>query len=170
MRIRVKKKIALILEAVIIMGIVLMGLLFTVRADAKSTHRNGKVTDAQGNTYIYKNGKLKTGWFTWKGNRYYAHKTKSRMYPRGSICKNTYRVKNGKMYYFGQDGSKQTKSSRYITINKRGTSVHYIHAPGMIRRYRYNCNRHRYQYLDDKGKWINDGEKCWPEGMIDWQE
>lgn len=171
MRIRVKKKIALILAAVIIMGIVLMGLLFTVRADAKSTPRNGRTQDAQGNIYIYKHGKLQTGWFIYHKKRYYGHKTKSRLYPKGAVARNTYRVKNGKMYYFGDDGSKQTRSSKYITLNRHSTSVHYIHAPGHeSRRYRYNANHKRYQYLTDSGKWKDTGMQIWPYGWIDWQE
>ena len=149
-------------------GILLAVFLFAAVVEAAP--RNGRVTDNAGNTYVYKHGKLQTGWFTYHGKRYYGHKTKSRLYPKGAICKNAYRVKNGKMYYFGDDGAKQTRSSRYITLNKHSTSVHYIHAPGMIRRYRYNANHRRYQYLNDKGKWKDTGMQCWPYGMIDWQE
>lgn len=142
----------------------------TTTAQAKKTPpRNGKYVDAAGNIYIYRHGKPRTGWFTYKGRRYYGHKSKSRMYPVGAVARNTFREKNGKLYYFGDDGGKQTHDSRYITINKKGTSVHYIYAPGIIRRYRYNVNHKRYQYLNDAGRWEDVGMQCWPQGMIDWQ-
>ena len=28
----------------------------------------------------------------------------------------------------------------------------------------------RYQELDNKGRWVDVGNQCWPYGMIDWQE
>ncbi len=134
------------------------------------TPRNGKVQDSQGNEYIYKHGKLKTGWFTYHGKRYYGYKTSTKSHPRGSLCKNAYRVKNNKLYYFGPTGAKQTRDSRYITLNRHSTSVHYIYAPGMIRRWRYNANHKREQYLTDSGKWVDlEGMQYWPEGLIDRQ-
>ena len=65
--------------------------------------------------------------------------------------------------------TKDTPKMPHVSYNKDG-SVHYIYAPGMIRRYRYNANHKRYQYLTDNGKWVDVGMKCYPEGMIDWQE
>lgn len=164
-----KRKIAEIgaLICAIIIGIL---FVFCITAEAKSHHRNGKVTNAAGDTFFYKNGKLQTGYFTYHGKKYYAHKTKSRLYPKGAVAKNTYRVKNGRLYYYGPDGARQVKNSRYITLNKASKSVHYIYAPGMIRRSRYNANHKRFQWLDDDGHWKDTGSRGWPEGMIDWQE
>ena len=155
-----------------IIGFLAIFTLITALAlpvSAKTT-RNGRVQDSHGNVYILRHGKPRTGWFTYHGKRYYGHKTGSKNYPKGSVSTNTYRVKHGKLYYFGPTGAKQTKDSRYITLNRHSTSVHYIYSPGMIRRWRYNANHKREQYLTDNGKWVDlEGMQYWPEGLIDWQ-
>lgn len=152
-----------------ILAFVMAVLLACVIADAK-TPRNGTITDKAGNTYIYKHGKLQTGWVHYKGDIYYAHKTKSYSFPKGSICKSTYRVRGHRMYYFDEHGKRLKKNTRYIALNKASKSVHYIYAPGHeSRRYRYNANHKRYQYLTDSGKWKDTGMQCWPYGWIDWQ-
>lgn len=158
-------------KLILIVAILLIMATFAaVLAEAK-TPRNGKRMDAQGNIYIYKHGKLKTGWFTYHGKRYYGHKTKSACYPVGSVTQQGFRLKNGKMYYFGRGGAKLTHNDRYIGLNRHSTSVHYIYAPGMGgRRYRYNANRRRYQYLTNSGRWIDTGNQCYPYGMMDFQE
>lgn len=154
-----------------VLCVMMVAAFFATSVSAKNTvPRNGMYTDAQGNTYIYKHGKMRLGWVTYKGHRYYCHYSKSRMYPKGAIAKNTYRVKNNKLYYFDDKGRKITKDTRYIGLNRHSTSVHYIYAPGMGgRRYRYNANHKRYQYLTDSGKWKDTGKRCYPYGMIDWQ-
>lgn len=48
--------------------------------------RTGKYVDAQGHIYIYdKNGRPKTGYFTYRGKHYYGHKTSTKKYPKGSV-------------------------------------------------------------------------------------
>ena len=143
-----------------------------VDAYAKTKHTIVFGWDWQGNLYIEKDCKQMRGWFKIGNKTYYGHKTKSYSYPRGSLCTRAYRVKNGKMYYFDENGvmvTKNTPKMPNVTFNKNG-SVHYIYSNGMIRRYRYNANRKRYQYLNDDGKWIDIGMQCYPYGMIDWQE
>ena len=157
--------------AVMAIVTVMVGIHPEIDVYAKTKHNIMEGHDCYGNTYIDKDGKHMYGWFKIGNKTYYAHKTKSHSYPKGSICKRTYRVKNGKMYYFDEDGvmvKKNTRKMPRVTFNKDG-SVHYIYAPGMIRRYRYNANRKRYQYLTDSGKWIDIGMQCYPYGMIDWQ-
>lgn len=165
-----KKKRIIAVLIMVIMVALLVGAVTATTASAK-TPRNGKVMDSQGNIYIYKHGKLQTGWFKYHGKTYYGHKTKSACYPKGSVARNTYRVRHGRMYYMKNSGAKQTKDSKYITLNRHRTSVHYIYAPGLQNRgYRYNANRKRFQYLDGKGKWKDTGMQCYPVGMIDFQE
>ena len=157
-------------KKILLLLVVIMMIVAVTPAYAK-TPRNGKVMDSQGNIYIYKHGKLQTGWFKYHGQTYYGHKTKSACYPKGAVARNTYRVRHGRMYYMKNSGAKQTKDSKYITLNRHRTSVHYIYAPGLQNRgYRYNANHKRFQYLDGKGKWRDTGMQVWPEGMIDWQE
>lgn len=164
---RLEQKVSFITAATLAFMVAV--LLVCMVTEAK-TPRNGRTRDAQGNIYIYKHGKLQTGWFKYHGKTYYGHKTKSACYPKGSVARNTYRVRNGRMYYLTDTGAKLTKDSRYIGLYKHHTSVHYIYAPGMGgRRYRYNAGHRRYQYLQDNGKWTDTGNQCWPWGMIDWQ-
>ena len=157
--------------AVMAIVAVMAGIHPNIDAYAKTKHIIMESGDYEGNTYIEKDGKKMYGWFNIGNKTYYAHKTTSYCYPRGSICKREYRVKNGKMYYFDETGAMVKKNTRRmprVTFNKDG-SVHYIYAPGLIRRYRYNANHKRYQYYTDKGKWIDVGSQCYPYGMIDWQ-
>jgi hypothetical protein len=115
-----------------------------------------------------------TGYFTVHGKTYYAHKTKSHMYKRGELLTNGYRVRNGKMYYFGPDGAMVTRktsrdrSTRYIDFNRDG-SVHYIYPAGRgTKKERYNANYRRYQ-VKKHGKWRDTGMQVWPYGLIDHQ-
>lgn len=115
-----------------------------------------------------------TGYFTVQGKTYYAHHSKSRMYAKGELATNTYRIRNNKLYYFGADGAmitkktRRDKTTRYIDFNKDG-SVHYIYPAGRGKPYeRYNANRQRYQ-VRKHGKWRDTGNQCWPYGMIDHQ-
>ena len=166
-----KKWLIKILAVAVIVAI-MVGVRYDVEAQAKTRHVYSEFTDWHDNTFIDKDGKRMYGWFKVGKKTYYAHKTTSYSYPKGSICKNTYRVKKGKMYYFDENGvmvKKNTRRMPRVTFNKDG-SVHYIYAPGLTRRYRYNANRKRYQYYTNKGKWVDVGSQCYPYGMIDWQE
>ena len=92
----------------IVLATAMVFILCCVCAEAK-TPRNGMATDRAGNMYIYKHGRLQTGWVHYKGNVYYAHKTSSACYPKGSICKSTYRIRGERMYYFDGKGKRLKK-------------------------------------------------------------
>ena len=158
----------------IIACIIMVTAMFATCAEAKSrTPRNGLYTDSYGYTYIYKHGKMKTGWVHYKGHDYYAHQTGSSYYPKGSVVKSGYRVKNNKLYYFNHKGHKQTKSTKFVILNKNRTSVHYIYAPNIdgSLEYRFNANHRRYQHYDKRTKkWRDVGMQCFPYGAIDWQK
>lgn len=161
-----RKRFMVLVVAMMIIMAVLPGRTITVQA---KTPRNGKTRDAQGDIYIYKHGKLQTGWFTYHGKRYYAHKTKSASYKVGSVTRNAYRIdKNGKWYYFGSTGAMQTKDSHYIDIRSRDKSVRGIKIPGTGGKCRYNTARQRYQEKVG-GKWHDVGMQCLPYGLIDHQ-
>jgi len=150
-------------------GLLLTVFMFAMITEAKTT--NGIMgTDAGGRIFS-----THTGYFTVRGKTYYAHCSSSRMYKKGELLTNGYRVRNGKMYYFGPDGAMVTRktsrnrSTRYIDFNRDG-SVHYIYPAGRgTKKERYNANHRRYQ-VKKHGKWRDTGNQCWPYGMIDWQE
>lgn len=150
-------------------GLLLTIFMFAMVTEAKTS--NGIMgTDAGGRIFS-----THTGYFTVRGKTYYAHKTSSRMYKKGELLTNGYRVRHGKMYYFGADGAMITRktsrnrSTRYIDFNRDG-SVHYIYPAGRgTKKERYNANHRRYQ-VRKHGKWKDVGQQVWPWGLIDWQE
>lgn len=151
-----------------IVAVVIMIISMCSIIEAKST--TGLMgQDSQGRYFS-----TETGYFTVQGKTYYAHHSKSRMYAKGELATNTYRIRNNKLYYFGADGAmitkktRRDKTTRYIDFNKDG-SVHYIYPAGRGEPYeRYNANRQRYQ-VRKHGKWRDTGMQCWPYGMIDHQ-
>lgn len=159
------KKISFIVAS--ILAFILAAMLVCMIAEGKNILF---AEDFEGRIYS-----AERGYFTAGGKTYYAHKTKSQMYEVGELLTNGYRVRNGKMYYFGPDGAMVTrktsrnKTTRYIDFNRDG-SVHYVSPAGYGEVLeRYNANRQRFQeYVD--GEWKDIGMQCWPYGWIDWQE
>ena len=148
-------------------GLLLTIFVFAMVTEAKTTGIMSM--DEEGRIYS-----TQTGYFTVQGKTYYAHHSKSAMYEKGELATRTYRVRNGKMYYFGPDGAMITRktsrnrTTRYIDFNKDG-SVHYVYPAGYGEvRERYNANRRRFQVLKH-GKWRDTGMQVWPYGWIDWQ-
>ena len=149
------------------------GLLLTIFIFAMVTE--AKTVNVAEDIYEGRYYSAERGYFTAGGKTYYAHKTKSQMYEVGELLTNGYRVRHGKLYYFGPDGAMITrktsrnKTTRYIDFNKDG-SVHYVYPAGYGEvRERYNANRRRFQVLKH-GEWRDTGMQVWPYGWIDWQE
>ena len=148
-------------------GLLLTVFMFAMITEAKTTGIMHQ--DAEGRIFASDTGYIKIN-----GKTYYAHKTSSRMYKKGELLTNGYRVRNNKLYYFGADGAMITKktsrdrTTRYIDFNKDG-SVHYICPDGRGEVLeRYNANRQRFQ-VRKHGKWIDTGMQVWPYGLIDHQ-
>lgn len=103
----------------------------------------------------------------WVGDRY-IHETKSQMYDKGEPCRNTYRWRGNKLYYFKGDGRVLRKSTKYIKLN-RDHSVHYIYTPGTNHNDRYNARLRRCQKRTRKGHWKEYGMQTNIWWMCDWQ-
>lgn len=161
----IAKRIIIMLVVVVTQACALSAHIGGLHTQAKD--RQVMLDDCRGDSYVYSAGKMRKGWLTYKGKRYYAHHTGSESYPEGSVTKNAFRVKNGKLYFFDASGAKITHSTKYIILNRKGTSVHYILTPGDPD-YRYNANRHIYQ-IRKNGHWERTGGRCYPVGLIDWQ-
>lgn len=159
MKIRTKMCAAIVL-LVVIATIAFLGLFFTICAEA-STGMYSR--DAQGNVYL-----SETGWVQIGSDTYYAHKTRSRMYAEGEACRNTYRWRGDKLYYFGKDAKAIRHSTHYIKLDKDRT-VKYIYTPGDGNRERYNVAHKRYQ-IRKHGKWEDTGMQTTIWWMCDWQE
>ena len=159
MNTRTKMCVAVVL-LVAIATIAFLGLFFTICAEA-STGMYSR--DAQGNVYI-----SETGWVQIGSDTYYVHSTKSRAYRKYEACRNTYRWREGKLYYFGDDGKMIRKSTKYIKLN-RDRSVKYVYTPGTGRSERWNASLLRYQQRKKDGGWRETGNQTNLWWSCDWQ-
>lgn len=163
---KVKKITALLIALIMVVAFCETNV---VSAEAKSKKVVSFCTNWDGDITISDDKGVMTGWIRVGKDTYYAHRTESRMYSKGQVARNTYRVNNNKFYYFCNDGRMLKKSTKYIKLNK-DKSVKYIYPPSDgWAGYRYNTKLRRYQYRDSNGKWISTGNQCYPYGMVDWQ-
>ena len=154
------------------MAMIAMMIMAAGDAGAYSTQAKGVtgvIRDDNGDLYIAKNGRLRTGLVHYRGRIYYAHKTRSMKYPAASLARAEYKVIRGKWYYFGADGSAQRKDSHYINIRSRDCTVRYIYTPGTGRRQRFNTSTWRYE-VKKRGRWRAVGNQCDMYGVYDPQE
>lgn len=150
-------KIANVILAIVV--IVFMTLFLMIVAEAK-TH--GMLSrDSQGNIYI-----SGTGWVRIGSDTYYSHKTRSRMYAKNEVCRNTFRWRDGRLYYFGRDGKAIRRSTKHIKIKKG--AVAYIITPGTGGKERYSTKARRYQ-IKKKDGWHDTGNQTNVWWMCDWQ-
>lgn len=144
----------------VITMIIFMSLFFMIVAEAKTHGMFSR--DAAGNIYI-----SQTGWVRIGNNLYYSHKTRSRLYAKNEVCRNTYRWKDGKLYYFDGSGRAIKHSTQYIKLS-RDRTVKYIITPGSGGKERYNTSIRRYQ-VKKKGKWRDTGNQTNLWWCCDWQ-
>ena len=157
--------------------ITVIGTSLTVNAKP----RTGRYIDAQGHIYIYgKNGKPKTGYFTYHGKHYYGHKTNSKKYPKGSVTTKQFRIRSGNRWYaYNFQGIRYEKSYSYrwgrfkrrksLTIRKDHT-VKYVWQIISTRARRYSTAERRMQYEVIGNKWKTiEGMQFIPDGWVDWQ-
>ena len=151
------KKTAFLITAVLMD--VYMALFLQIIAEA-STGMYSRTSE--GNVYI-----SETGWIRIGSDAYYVHETKSRMYDRYEACRNAYRWRDGKLYYFGDDGKMAKHSTRDMKLAP-DHSVRYIYTPGTGHRERYNAKLRRYQ-IKTSGAWCTVGNETFVWWMCDWQ-
>lgn len=136
------------------------------------------IVERKGNLYFYRNGHMVTGWISYNGNRYYAHKTSSKKYPRGSLTQYQFRVcSNNRWYGFNHSGKMYkkdyyrsvgpTKKALVLKIRKNYT-VQYVYTRKC---WRYSTLELRYQYADVGNKYRTvEGMQFIPIGWVDWQK
>lgn len=154
------KKISIIIVAFITFIIIMLSLNASVEAST-----NNIICKTWGVDKITSD---RTGWVHTKNGTYYFHKTRSAKYDIGEACRNEYRWRNNKLYYFRNDGRIQTSNSYYIELH-RDNSVKNIYISGTKHKYRYNVSRRRYQYRKN-GKWHDTGMQTNIWWMCDMQE
>ena len=149
MRVKRKKRIARALTALIIAAVI-VGAAVVVSAHAETNAIQGSTWEERHeaeNTAI-------TGLYKKDGAWYYGHKTSSALYEAGDLTRASFRIINGKYYYFLYDGRMLTHSTHYIKVNK-DHSVRYIYTPGTQQKKRFNVKLRRGQYKKH-GRWITE--------------
>ena len=167
-----KRRIAAILAIIILCGMVwyILGSTIIVHAEPvrKVSSSATMKTDADGNRYITRHGKKQVGLIRYRGNIYYAHRTKSALYPVGALATDCFKEIDGDWYYFGKTGKAQKRDSRYIDIRSRNSTVRSIITPGTGGTERYNTREHRYQVKNGR-RWETVGMQTYPYGQMDFQ-
>ena len=169
---KTKALIAVIILALIFSAIVSFVLGTAVIAHAETIKRVSsdakKETDSDGNRYIIRHAKKQVGLIRYRGNIYYAHRTKSALYPVGALATDCFKEIDGDWYYFGKTGKAQKRDSRYIDIRSRNSTVRSIITPGTGGTERYNTREHRYQVRNGR-RWESVGMQTYPYGQMDFQ-
>lgn len=155
---RAKKHAICFLVALIMVIAVMAAIALTAEAKTGMYSRN-----SDGDVFI-----SETGWVQIGSDTYYVHSTKSRAYRKYEACRNTYRWREGKLYYFGDDGKMIRKSTKYIKLN-RDRSVKYVYTPGTGRSERWNASLLRYQQRKKDGGWRETGNQTNLWWSCDWQ-
>lgn len=163
-----------------ILIVLAMMLLLCTMAEAKTKSSLDGIITRGGQTFIFKQGKLMTGYFTYRGKHYYGHKTGSKKYPVGSVTKGQFKIKPGNRWYaYGLDGVRYEKD-HYIrwgrhkkrpdlTINPDHT-VRYVWQVTSTRCRRYSTADLRMQKETSSGWRLIEGMQYIPDGWVDYQE
>lgn len=135
-----------------------------------------------GHYYFYKGGKIQYGEIKYKGRWYYAHKTGSKKYPKGSLTKGQFRIKPGNRWYaYCYDGHMYTSNTyirkgrykRYIDLEiRKDHTVRYVYNNASTVRgsLRYSTAERRLQRDLSFGEWKTiEGMQFIPSGWVDWQ-
>ena len=167
-----KAFIAALLVALILCGVFgyAMGMTLVVHAEPVKRVSSAATMekDTEGNLYILRHGKKQTGLIRYRGNIYYAHRTKSACYPVGSLATDSFKEIDGDWYYFGKTGKAQKHDNRYIDIRSRNSTVRAFFIPGTGRQQRYYTRDKQYQVRRGH-KWVPVGMQTYPYGQMDMQ-
>lgn len=168
----IRKKELFILIISIIIGII----IWFNPVDAKGTTG---IIERNRHLYFYKNGQMYTGgWFNYKGNRYYAHKTASKKYPKGSLTRHDFRICSRNRWYAFDEKGRMCKKDWYLRKGparkilyakiRKNYTVQYIRAG---RSWRYSTAELRYQYAAVGNRYRTvEGMQFIPSGVVDWQK
>ena len=178
-----KRIIAIILALVLLTTPVMAQTCDLTKASHTMTARTG-IYEHKGHWYLYIGGKMQFGKIKFRGNYYYAHKTGSKRYPKGSLTKGQFRIEKGnKWYAYSIHQGRMYLRSTYIRKGRfkkfidleirKDHTVKYVYNNASTVRgsIRYSTAERRLQ--QDVGfnewRWI-EGMQFIPDGWVDWQE
>lgn len=142
----------------IIIAVMVCAMASTAYAGTGMVYRN-----SEGDVFC-----TQTGWVRAGDDLYYVHKTEGTAYKKGEACRNDFRWKGNKLYFFGSNGKALKKSVGCVRLGKDG-SVALVVVPGTKGHRRYNVSEKRYQeYVN--GTWWDVGMQTDIPWMCDWQK
>lgn len=153
------------------------------KAKTEMTAKTG-IFKKGGHLYLYIGGKMQYGEIKYQGKYFYAHRTSSKRYPKGSLTRGQFRIKSKNRWYAysGADGSMYTKNKytakgrfkRYIELAiRKDRTVRYVYNNASTVRgsIRYSTAERRLQRDLSFGEWKTiEGMQFIPDGWVDWQE
>lgn len=153
------------------------------QAKTEMTAKTG-IFEYKGHWYLYIGGKMQLGHIRYKGGYYYAHRTGSKKYPRGSLTKGQFRIERGNRWYAysinkGKMYTRNTyirkgrfKRSLDLAIRKDRTVAYVYDNSSTVRgAIRYSTAERRLQRDLSFGEWRTvEGMQFVPSGWVDWQK
>ena len=152
------------------------------QAKTEMTAKTG-IYEYKGQWDLYKNGRKQSGHIKYKGNYYYAHRTSSRKYPRGSLTKGQFRIESGNRWFaYSIDHGKMYVKNHYVrkgrfkryldlAIRKDRTVAYVYDNSSTVRgAIRYSTRERRLQRDLSFGQWKTiEGMQFIPDGWVDTQ-
>ena len=178
-----KRIIAIILALVLLTTPVTAQTCDLRHAKTEMTAKTG-IYEKGGHWYLYIGGKMQFGHIKYKGNYYYAHRTSSRKYPRGSLTKGQFRIEKGnKWFAYSIDHGKMYTKNHYIrkgrfkryldlAIRKDRTVAYVYDNSSTVRgAIRYSTRERRLQRDLSFGQWRTiEGMQFIPDNWGDFQK
>lgn len=178
-----KRIIAIILVLVLLTTPVTAQVCDLRKAKTEMTAKTG-IYEKGGHWYLYIGGKMQFGHIKYKGNYYYAHRTSSRKYPRGSLTKGQFRIEKGnKWFAYSIDHGKMYTKNHYIrkgrfkryldlAIRKDRTVAYVYDNSSTVRgAIRYSTRERRLQRDLSFGQWRTiEGMQFIPDNWVDFQK
>ena len=151
-------------------------------AKTEMTAKTG-IYEYKGHWYLYIGGKMQFGHIKFRGNYYYAHKTGSKAYPKGSLTKGQFRIEKGNRWFaYSIDHGKMYTKNHYVrkgrfkrlldlAIRKDRTVAYVYDNSSTVRgAIRYSTRERRLQRDLSFGQWRTiEGMQFIPDGWVDTQ-
>lgn len=178
-----KRIIAIILALVLLTTPVTAQVCDLTKAKTEMTAKTGIFVE-KGQYYLYKNGRKQFGHIKYKGNYYYAHKTGSKAYPKGSLTKGQFRIEKGNRWFaYSIDHGKMYVKNHYVRKGRfrrvldleirKDHTVKYVYNNASTVRgsIRYSTAERRLQRDEGFGDWHTvEGMQFIPDGWVDFQK
>ena len=178
-----KRIIAIILALVLLTTPVTAQTCDLTKAKTEMTAKTG-IFEYKGHWYLYIGGKMQFGKIKFRGNYFYAHRTGSKAYPKGSLTKGQFRIESGNRWFaYSIDHGKMYVKNHYVRKGRfrrvldleirKDHTVRYVYNNASTVRgsIRYSTAERRLQRDEAFGKWRTiEGMQFIPDGWVDFQK